>query len=55
MALLPRCVGDDWLQVVQVVVIAFMQSPFSGCTLLAAGLCRAANGWSPIASNGLNG
>ena len=44
--------GGDWLQVV---VIAFMESPSSGCTLLAAGLCRAANGWSPIASNGLNG
>ncbi len=30
MALLPRCAGDDWLQVVPVVVIAFVQSPFSG-------------------------
>jgi hypothetical protein len=44
--------GGDWLQVV---VIAFKGSPSSGCTLLAAGLSRAANGWSPTASNGLNG
>ena len=29
MALLPRYVGGDWLQVVQVVVIAFVESPSS--------------------------
>jgi hypothetical protein len=31
MALLPRYTGDDW---VQFVVIAIVESPFSGCTLL---------------------
>jgi len=44
MASLPHYVGGDWLQVV---VIAFMESPSSGCTLLAAGLSRAGNGWFP--------
>jgi hypothetical protein len=34
MALLPRYAGDDWLQVV---VIAIVESPSSGYTLLAAG------------------
>ena len=38
MALLPRYVGDDWLQVVR---IAIMGSPSSGCTSLAAGFSRA--------------
>jgi hypothetical protein len=52
MALLPRYAGDDW---VQVVVIAIVESPFSVCTLLAAGFSRAGNGWSPTASSGLNG
>jgi NADPH2:quinone reductase len=33
--------GGDWLQVV---VIAFMASPFTGCTSLAAGFSRAGNG-----------
>ena len=33
MALLPRYVGDDWLQVVKVVVIAFVESRFSGCNI----------------------
>jgi len=33
MALRPRRVGGDWPQVVQVVVVAFMESSFSGCTL----------------------
>src|SRR5437867_11081567 len=46
MVLLPRYVGADWLQVVQVVVIAFMEPPFSGCILRAAGFSRAGNGWS---------
>ena len=55
MGLLPRYVGDDWLQVVKVVVIAFVESRFSGCTLLAAGFSRAGNGWSPTASSGSNG
>ena len=55
MALLLRYVGDDWLQVLQVVVIAFVESPSSGCTLLAAGFCQGGNGWSPTASSGLNG
>src|SRR4029453_6184754 len=40
-----------WRQVVQVVVIAFVESPSSGCTLLAAGFSRAQNGWFPTASN----
>src|SRR4029453_17236381 len=55
MALLPRYVGGDWLQVVQVVVIALKESPSSGCTLPAAGFSRAGNGWSPTASSGSNG
>src|SRR6266498_3858074 len=50
MALLPRYVGDDWLKVV---VIAFMESPSSGCTLLAAGFSRVGGGWSPTASQWL--
>ena len=45
----------DWLQVVQVVVIAFAESPSSGCTWLAAGSSRAGNAWSPTASSGSNG
>jgi hypothetical protein len=52
MALLPRYVGDAWLQVV---VIVFVESPSSGCTLLAAGFSRVGGGWSPTASNGSNG
>jgi NADPH:quinone reductase-like Zn-dependent oxidoreductase len=40
MALLPRYRGDDWLQVVQVVVVDLVQSGFSDCTLLAAGFSR---------------
>jgi NADPH:quinone reductase-like Zn-dependent oxidoreductase len=39
----------------QVVVIAFAKSPSSRCTLLAAGFCRAGNGWSPTAFSGSNG
>ena len=46
---------DDWLPVVQVVGIAFVESPFSGCTSPAAGFSRAGNGWSPTASSGSNG
>ncbi len=49
MALLPRYVGGDWLQVGQVAVIACVESPSSGCTLLAVGFSRAGNGWSPTA------
>ena len=55
MALLPRYVGGDWLLVIQVVVIAFAESPSSGCTLPAAGFSRAGDGWTPTASNGSNG
>jgi hypothetical protein len=54
MASLPDYVEDDWLQVVQVVVIAFVESPSSGCTLLAVSFSRAGNGWFPTASSGLN-
>ncbi len=38
MALLPRYRGDDWLQVVQVVVVDLVQSGFSGvhCWRLAS-------------------
>jgi NADPH2:quinone reductase len=55
MALLARCAGGDWLQVVVVVVIVIVQSQFSGCTSLAAGFSRAGSGWSPTASRHLNG
>ena len=51
----PRYVGRDWLQVVQVVVIAIVASPSSGCSSLAAGCSRAGDGWSPTASSGSNG
>jgi NADPH:quinone reductase len=44
--------GGDWLRGV---VIAFMESPFTDCTSLAAGFCRAGNDWSPTASSGSNG
>jgi NADPH:quinone reductase-like Zn-dependent oxidoreductase len=40
MALRPRYAGDDLLQVVQVVAVAFMQSPFSGCTSPPGGFSR---------------
>ena len=43
MALLPRYVERDWLQVVQVVVNAFAESPFSRCTSPA--VCTARRTW----------
>jgi NADPH2:quinone reductase len=43
MAILPRCVARDWLQVVRVVGIAYMESPFMRCISSAAGFCRATN------------
>jgi NADPH:quinone reductase len=50
MASLASLLGGGWLQVVQVAVIAFVESPSSVCTLLAAFFSRAGDGWSPIAS-----
>jgi hypothetical protein len=47
--------GDDSPRVVQVVVIAVVQSPYSGFTSQAAGLCQGGNGCSPIAFSGSNG
>src|SRR5499427_5575708 len=35
--------------------IGFVESPSSGCTLLAAGFSRAGNAWFPTASSGSNG
>jgi len=55
MVLQAPCVAGAWLQVVPVVVIAFVQSPSSGCTLLEAGFCRDGNGWFPTASRRSNG
>jgi NADPH:quinone reductase-like Zn-dependent oxidoreductase len=46
MASLPRYVAGDWLQVVRVVVIAFVKSASSRCTSLAAGFLLAGNGSS---------
>ena len=40
---LPRYVADDSLQVVPVIVIAFVESPFSGYILPAVGFSRAGN------------
>ncbi|MGT2507312.1 medium chain dehydrogenase/reductase family protein [Cupriavidus basilensis] len=44
--------GGAWRQVVPGAVIAFSDSRFSVCTLLAAGFSRAGSGWSPTASSG---
>ena len=54
MAFVPRYVGKDWLQVVQVVVNALLEPPSSGCSSLAAGFFRAGDGWSLTASSGSN-
>src|SRR5581483_140872 len=55
MALPVRYGVDDWLQVTQVVVIVFVQSPSSDCTLLEAGFCLGGNGSYPTAFRLLNG
>jgi len=46
MALPDRYAAGDWLQVAQVVGIAFVPSPYSGCTWLVAGSLRAGGEWS---------
>ena len=46
MALDPRYAGKGGLQVVRVVVNAFVEAPSSGCTSPADGFSRAGNGWS---------
>ena len=50
-----RCVEAVWLQVVQGVAIAFVQSRFSRSTSQAAGCSLAANAWFPTASKRSNG
>ncbi len=57
---MPKAIGGggvarDWLQVVQGVVIAFIESPSTRCTSLVAGCCQAGNGWSLTASRRSNG
>jgi len=47
-----RYAADAWLQVVGIATVA---SPASGCTWLAAGFSRAGNGWCPTASSRSNG
>jgi len=47
--------GRDWLQLVRVVVNAFVEPPSSGCTSPSAGFSRAGNGWPPTASKRSNG
>ncbi len=44
--------GDDWPQVVEVVVIAFAESLSLRFTSLAAGFSRAGDGWFPTVSSG---
>jgi NADPH:quinone reductase-like Zn-dependent oxidoreductase len=52
MALLPRYVRGDWLQVVQVVAIGFVESPSSASTLPLVGFSLAVSGLFRTASSG---
>jgi len=47
MVLLLRYTLGDWLQVLQLVVIVFVDLPFSGYVVSEAGFCRAGNGGGP--------